>query len=361
MEYLRKRGYPVAYGINGDSKASAQIQHADLVVIHRLAWKPEDRGNAFAWRDLLHRNGKALCYELDDDLISEAIIERVQKTNMREPLTNEQIDLERQQHIFAIALSDGVICSTEYLRQVCLQYTDKPVVVVPNAIDLQRFQLLLNIEAPTLDRPPTIAWIGGNRPDRDAETLAVAWNRIARKYPSVRFKIGGYPLPALLGSVPADRVSLIPWRSIDAYPRAFANIDIGCAPLNHEPFNLAKSPIKAMEYAAAGAAVVASPTVYSNILEDGRTGFICQTADEWTQALEFLLDNPDSRKKMAQALLEEVSARHSLQAVAGRWPEAWNAIMADFRLRQIKSEPRWGSTFHPSMGYHTTSIPAVRV
>jgi hypothetical protein len=39
-------------------------------------------------------------------------------------------------------------------------------------------------------------------------------------------------------------------------------VDIGCCAVADTPFSRAKTPIKAWEYAAAGAAVVATPALY---------------------------------------------------------------------------------------------------
>jgi glycosyltransferase involved in cell wall biosynthesis len=188
-----------------------------------------------------------------------------------------------------------------------------------------------------IDAPPTIGWVGGNRPDSDAFKLAAAWSRLAKLYPKLNFVVGGFPLGALVTSVPQDRLTLVPWRQIDAYPRAFANIDIGCAPLAPEKFNEAKSPIKAYEYAVAGAAVCASPLVYGEVLEHGKTGMICETVEEWTAALSLLLDYPEQRRAMVSALQVEVQRKHSLSVNAHRWPEAWGKLLADFRVKTLKT------------------------
>jgi glycosyltransferase involved in cell wall biosynthesis len=360
MDYLHKRGYPVAYGINGDAEASGMIQDADLVVMHRLAWRPEDQWKALRWRDLLHSNNKALAYEIDDDIITEAILERIHLTN-RGDYTDEQIEVERRQHLFAIQISDGVICSTEHLASIVRKITDRPVIVVPNALDVQRFQTTLGWEGTIEGRPPRVGWIGGNRPNRDAEALALAWNRIARQNREVRFLVGGYPLPVLMDAVPPHRLDHIPWRPVAAYPRTFAHLDIGCCPLNDEPFNRAKSWIKAMEYAAAGAAVVASPVSYDGLIVDNATGLIARTADDWTAHISHLLEYPDKRRYLAESLLKEVQEKHSLEANAWRWPEAWAAIVADFRVRLLNTRRGGGSTLPRRTEYDVATSPVLRV
>jgi len=68
------------------------------------------------------------------------------------------------------------------------EFTDKPVVVVPNAIDIawwRRVQRLGHKITPGL----TIGWTGGSRPDRDIEQMVVAWGRIAARFPEVHFLV----------------------------------------------------------------------------------------------------------------------------------------------------------------------------
>jgi glycosyltransferase involved in cell wall biosynthesis len=361
MEYLHRRGFPVMWGYNGELDTATNTKYADVVVMHRLAWERKDYHKALLWRDILHRDGKALVYELDDDILSPSIIERVKRTNMWSK-GDAQIDMERQAHVFSMRICDGIICSTEYLADVCRQYTTKPVYVVPNAIDLDRFKRVMAAE-PRLPEgsPPTIGWVGGNRPNSDAVNLAAAWARIARNYPDVQFKIGGYPFPILAGAVPPDRLTFVPWRQIDAYPMAFANLDIGCATIVDEEFNRSKSTIKAMEYAAAGAAVCASPLVYGQLICHGKNGMLCETSDEWYHAISVLLDYPQQRREMAEVLTGEVEREHSLAGNIGRWPEAWTAILADFRVKSLVGGGKIGAPLpwddvqytRPQGGYRT--------
>lgn len=342
MEYLYRRGYPVMWGYNGELDTATNTKYADIVVMHRLAWEKKDYYKALLWRDILHRDGKAIVYELDDDILSPSIIDRVKRTNMwfKE---DEKVDQERRAHIFSVQICDAIICSTEALAKICRGYTNKPVYVVPNAIDVERFRRVMAQEPPRpQDSPPTIGWVGGNRPNSDAINLAAAWARIARNYPEVQFVIGGYPYPILAGAVPPERLTLVPWRQIDAYPKAFANLDIGCATLVQEKFNESKSTIKAMEYAIAGAAVAASPLVYGELIQHGKNGMLCETANEWYHALSVLLDYPEQRRTMAATLAWEVEREHSLAANIHRWPEAWTSALADFRTKSIKGMGRVG-------------------
>lgn len=333
---LAARGYPVAWDFIGRPETARLTQLAQLVVLHRAAWKPEDEANALAYRDFLHGEGKALGYETDDDLYSEDVVARIRSTgdaalNAR---SDAELERERQARVFALSLADGVTCSTEALAEVCRRYTDANVVVVPNAIDLARFRTAIaNHSKRTPDSPLTIGWAGGNRPDVDAEKLGVAWGRIARRFPDVRFLVGGFPLRALTESVPPDRLRYIEKLPLGQYPAIFSEIDIGCCPLADTTFNRSKSPIKAMELAAAGAAVVASPTVYADFLRHGHDGLVADTPDEWEWHLAQLVEKPGRRQLLSARLLERIEAEHSLAGTVTRWPRAWQSIVESWRDR----------------------------
>ena len=127
---------------------------------------------------------------------------------------------------------------------------------------------------------------------------------------------------------------MLDWLPIDYYPAGLVNIDIGCCPLDDNRFNHAKTFIKAMEYAASGAAVVASPTVYDKLIDHRENGYICETVDEWEQALSELIEDYTWRKQLSKALLAKVRKYHNLENNAWRWIDAWSEIVGDFRHRQ---------------------------
>jgi hypothetical protein len=91
------------------------------------------------------------------------------------------------------------------------------------------------------------------------------------------------------------------------------------------------TPIKAMEAAALGAAVVASPTVYGSVIVDGESGALCRTVEEWTAALLRLVDDARLRRQWARALRHRVEKHHTLEGNLWRWPAAWQTILEAFR------------------------------
>ena len=331
MSELFRRGYPCYVGQNQDENTTSFIPGMDAVVLPRLSWKPRDQKLGENWRDHLHDMGVSMIFEWDDDVFSERIVRRAAEVYPEEGKSLEDWDVERQSRIHAIRIADGLTCSTPRLATVLRQYVDVPVKVVPNYIDLAWWRRVQRTAHRALPEP-VIGWAGGRRPDRDAEPMGEAWVRVAKRHPAARFVVAGWQ-PAIYGKLPEHQLVLSPWLPVLEYPKNYIGVDIGCCPLSEEPFNRCKSNIKALEWAASGAAVVASPTVYGSLIDHGKTGLIATTADEWEAAIEFLLDRPRKRRQMARRLLRVVERDWALEAHAHEWISAWSDIVMDTRQR----------------------------
>ena len=331
---LEKTGYACGWDRVQNDAIGSIAPHFDGYMISRVSWPDSARRQAEAWFTSVRRAGKFVVYDTDDDVFGQAETHRRVELNWQEGKTFEQLEEERRSRIWTVQQCDGVTVTTQRLATIVRQYTDKPVIVVPNSTDLPWFRSVL---AKTERTVPglTVGWAGGRRHDRDVEPMAEAWGRIARRYPDVTFVVQGWQPPVIAEHVPADRLVQLPWMRPESYPAGLKQMDIGCAPLADTPFNRAKSPIKVMEYAAAGAAVVASPLLYSTLVEDGRSGHIATTADEWEWALSGLIQSPALRSMMARRLLRAVEKQHALSVNLWRWPAAWAEIQQAARASRF--------------------------
>jgi glycosyltransferase involved in cell wall biosynthesis len=331
---LEKVGYACGWDLNHNPAISAIAPAFDGYLLPRFSWAPEHLKMAEAWFASTRKAGKFVVYDADDDIFTGAETHRRVELDWTEGKSFEQLEAERWERIWAMQQCDGVTVSTQRLATIVRGFTQKPVVVVPNAIDLRWFRGV--VQATPRQIPGlTIGWAGGRRHDRDVEQMAEAWGRIARRYPDVRFVVQGHQPPVILEHVPFDRIARLPWMSLETYPSGLAQIDVGCCAVADTPFNRPKSNIKAMEYAAAGAAVVASPTLYAGLVDGGYSGFIAETAGEWEDALAQLVEQHATRKMMAKRLLKTVERRHSLAGNLWRWPAAWSAIQESVKTGRL--------------------------
>lgn len=332
---LEKAGYSAGWDFKSNGLIGAVAPAFDGYLLPRISWPASERRTAEAWFQASRLAGKFVVYDADDDVFTSQETHRRIELNWSEGKSVEQLEDERHQRIWAMQQCDGVTVTTQRLATIVRQYTHKPVIVVPNAIDLEWFRGVAR-QAKRVAPGLTIGWAGGKRHDRDVEQMAEAWGMIARySGDGIKFVVQGWIPPVVQEHVPADRLVLLPWMKAETYPQGIAQIDIGCCAVADTPFNRAKSNIKSMEYAAAGAAVVASPTLYSGLVEHGVSGYICETVDEWTRALANLINSNAERQIMNRRLLRTVEKRHTLAGNLWRWPAAWATIGDEARAHRI--------------------------
>jgi hypothetical protein len=305
----------------------------DGFVLPRLAWKPSQRRLAEAWFGMLRRAGRFTVYDADDDVFTADLTRRTVALGWAEGKSFAELEAERFERIWAMQQCDGVTVSTQRLATLVRTYTSKPVVVVPNAIDVPWFRRVLAGARRTVPCL-TIGWAGGRRPDADLASMAEAWGCIAARYPGVTFVVQGHVPAVVVERVPADRLVVLPWLPLERYAEGLKEIDIGCAAVAGTRFDLCKSAIKCYEYAVAGAAVVATPAIYGKLIEHEKTGYLAETAGEWEQHLATLIERPSVRSMVARRLLKTVERQHSLASQLWRWPSAWQQIADDARARR---------------------------
>jgi glycosyltransferase involved in cell wall biosynthesis len=310
--------------------------HFDAVVLPRLFWTLKSDADRFMHG--MHRAGLACIVEVDDDVYSPAIVQRSYATqDLERDKGLKKLEEERQARLYVLSQCDGVTVSSRRLRTIVASYTDKPVEVVPNAMDTRWFRATLR-GCRRVIPPLTIGWAGGSRYYEDLAPVAEAWANIARRYPHVTFVVQGHMAEVLIDAVPPDRCRRLPWLPIDEYPRALLNIDIGCASVAPKLFNTAKTPIKVWEYACAGIPSVASYTLYKGVISDGQDGLLAETAAEWETALARLVESCALRRALWRAQRRRVAAHHSLERNWSTWLLAWHTILEHYRARQ-KSSP----------------------
>jgi glycosyltransferase involved in cell wall biosynthesis len=267
---------------------------------------------------------RAIVYDCDDVLWGQDMLEHLTLSDFTQGRTVEQLLHEGEMARYFMQQCDGVTTASEPLAELVRQFVDVPVICVPNAIDTRWFRCQMAARAPwQAEGRVTIGWCGGRRPERDVEQMAVAWGRIARRYPHVRFVVAAPVIPDVIYREveDIDQIIRLPWVSWEDAPVLYQT-DIGCCTVADTQFSRCKTPIKAMEYATAGAAVIGSRALYGNIAL-----LLADTADEWEWHLSGLIENDDSRVHVARTLTREVERRYSLDANLMNWPIAYRAIV----------------------------------
>lgn len=334
---LQERGFFAHWKLKDDPELVSQyftdrLPFAfDAVLLPRLSWSDWDVGDRYI--RALHKAGMAVIYEVDDDAFSPGIVGRQYTVHDQERAKGwDQLEQDRLDRIHVLQQVDGVTVTNRRLATIIRQYTDKPVEIVPNAIDTQWFRTVLHGVKRAVP-PLTIGWVGGARYTEDLTPVAQAWGRIAKRYPDVRFVLQGHISEALADAVPEDRLHAFRWQPLETYPQPMLNVDIGCCAVAPKLFNTAKTPIKLWEMTMAGAVCVVSPTLYGPVVTDGEDALIAETVDEWEAALARLIDDQALRRALWRNQRRRVAREHSMQVNWWRWPAAWQSIIEQFRVR----------------------------
>jgi glycosyltransferase involved in cell wall biosynthesis len=325
VRFLRLHGYPCDWAYVRDPALFDVPFGYDAVALCRLAWGGDHRRGAREMLRRWRRQGLRVFFEADDDLFTPFVVHQ-QLGRVRAEKTRQQLEADRQAALWMLSQVDGVTVSTQYLATTVRRFTEAPVEVVPNLIDAGWFaERQQGVTRPVPG--PTIGWAGGNRPDTDLEQMAIAWGRIAERFPDVTFVVVGHQPPVIARHVPEGRIKRTEWLPTHEYPKALVGIDIGCCPLEETPFNRSKTPIKAWEYALSGACVVASPTVYGKVIRPMANGLLASTVAEWEDRLFVALQYVPFRRKLAEDLKRDVLTRWALGKNYWRWPLAWHRLM----------------------------------
>ena len=113
--------------------------------------------------------------------------------------------------------------------------------------------------------------------------------------------------------------------------------DIGLMPLTESKRAQGKCAFKALQFMAVGTPCVVSPVgMNADIVEQGVTGFLASTPDEWREALEGLIQDAELRRTMGQAAREFVLERYSHQA---NYPLYKGVLETVARVRPDPADP----------------------
>ena len=117
---------------------------------------------------------------------------------------------------------------------------------------------------------------------------------------------------------------------------------LGLAPLADTPFNKAKSPIKTLDYAALGLAILASDTeAYRGSLADGPGGFLVKNTEAaWFHAIARLIRDPNLRARLATSAQAAYQATSTLTAQAETRRNAWANVLSLTAPRRAAKEGR---------------------
>lgn len=293
----------------------------DVLILQKVggALEPGDKDAADLLADLKRPDiGRKVVYEIDDDLF------RVTKENPVIHPSKFPGFIERTKQLMRAC---RLVTTTTAYAAANLRRIHPEVRVVPNGIDLGVWRD--GYEEPDNGDQVRIVWAASPNHVEDARLLIGPFRQIAREFPRVKLITAGGFFPSLVDCGArvehAGELLDVPDKMAN-WPRFARSLraDIWLAPLVDSRFARSKSPLKAIEGTAAGAAVIASDVEPYRVGPDGSPWVVppwglVRNTREWVIALRNLILHARFRRELAAQALDVVRKHYTAQASADRW------------------------------------------
>jgi len=219
-----------------------------------------------------------------------------------------------------LAMCSAVSAGCAHLAEYARGHNPR-VFVVPTSIDLGLYS------PPRAHAPSavlTVGWTGSITTGPYLELIARPLGEAARRVPMELAVLGAEV------ALPGIAVRCEKWTAEGEVP-FIRSFDVGLKPLPKTDWVRGKCPMKELQYMALGVPPVATRFGSSEeSVDHGRTGFLCETDDDWVDALVSLAD-PGRRAAMAVAGRAAVEERYSATAAAAAFARVLEAARDHFR------------------------------
>ncbi len=276
-----------------------RIPSYDIVYIH--LWVTPLGLPFYEW--LVRILAKKVVYDIDDLIF----LDHVSEAN--------QWSLRLKGRIKALYLmrnADHVITCTPLLDEFVRKY-NKNTTDISSTINTDHYSLRKNY---ALYQKPVIGWSGSHSTSRFVAILKDVLLDI-RKEIDFQLLVIGDPNFKMEGI----EVHAIPWKA-ETEVEDLQKMDIGIYPLPDERWVMGKSGLKALQYMALGIPTIASARGANfRIIQNGESGFLVKSEQEWKQRILELLGNEELRRKLGTAGRAVVESGFSVRANAQKYLE----------------------------------------
>ena len=279
-----------------------QVRNYRAFVIFRCPYT-EELGKFI---QLAKKLNKVVIYDIDDLVIDTKYTDTIKFLDTMSKEEREGYDQGVRNMQRVLKMCDAVITTTERLAEELKNYCPNVFINRNTAsermLELSEKAYRLCQKEKNVSKVVKMGYFSGSITHNDDFILIQpAVVRLMKKYPNVELHIAGIlDIPEEFKDF-AERIVAHPFMDWEKLPELIASMDINLAPLEESIFNEAKSENKWVE-----AALVRVPTVASNLgafarmMKDGETGCLCDTVDEWYDALEKLVSDREYRENIAK-------------------------------------------------------------
>lgn len=317
LREMQKAGHKVILEKHDDPRALQNIEWADVVIL-QMVLSPEFIAHA-------KRHKKKIIFECDD------LIHIVPKTHYEYKNTRGvQNRIKWWYRLYStISQCDGFIATNQNLVDKYGWMTKKSM-VFSNFCDLAHW-----LKPYKKNQSDTIRllWAGSTSHTGDLQMIKPVLKRVLDKYKNVKFVYigtGGIKSKDLnaqfiygkdvFEGLPDNREIMLPMTA-NLYPYTLSGLlaDIAIAPLEKNYFNGFKSTCKYLEYSVNKIPGVYSEWFYNQVVDDGHTGFLAKTDDEWVEKLSLLIENEALRKQIGEQAFRDATENRNIDNKLYSW------------------------------------------
>lgn len=212
--------------------------------------------------------------------------------------------------------ADTVICGNGYIEAYVRGFCDRTV-VIPTVVDTDLYR-------PAERRTPSgpvVGWIGSPSTWTHVEPILPRLLALLERYGASMRVVGAGPRARGLPGVEA-----VEWTEVNEIADLQA-MDIGIMPVADDPWSRGKCGYKLIQYMACGLPVVASPVgVNSEIVTEGRNGFLARLPEDWDAAIVRLIEDDALRARMGADGRARAVERYSRQSQQSRLLDVFRSL-----------------------------------
>jgi glycosyltransferase involved in cell wall biosynthesis len=266
-------------------KLARKIRSSDGILIHRVPLSARERR-------LIRMMGRPAIFDIDDPLWY-----AVEPGPDGSPQTSPQAEDLFETIKICRMIRAGNDALAEHLENLGI-----PIRVAPTCVPVPDSEE----RRPASPDRIQIGWTGNATGFRHFRICSGAIRRLLKENPAVTFTVIAEKPPEL-----EDLPFTFQKWSLEREPDYLDDFDIGIMPLEDDEWSRGKCGYKLLLYMSLGIPSVASPVgVNGQIMENGKTGFLATTEEEWYDALRKLVRDEELRRQMGAAAKASLAGRY---------------------------------------------------
>lgn len=304
--HLFTKGLIVLKSISKRLKELFNVSRYDIIFIQRECFM---LGSSFFERQF-SKSGAKIIFDFDDSIWLQNVSD-ANKTFawLKNPDKTSKI----------ISYSNLIFAGNQYLKDYALQFNDN-VEIIPTTIDTVEYQ---KVNLPKSEKV-VIGWSGSITTIQHFEYALSVLKKIKVKYKdTVVLKVIGDAnyVNSELG------IKGLGWNK-QTELADLSTFDIGIMPLPDDEWANGKCGLKGLQYMALAIPTIMSPVgVNTEIIQDGKNGFLASSEDEWLDRLSILIESKELRQQIGTAGRKTVVEKYSVEANKQKYLNLFNQIL----------------------------------